>query len=118
MLLFIDWFNRVWKRPPNEMTEELEKPAGQVDPARVARLGKAMQGYLDLFDQMLTRRDYLLGEFSAADIAAFPFLKYSTIHPANDPYLFHKVLMDYQKPGSDHPNLVAWIARMDKRPRA
>jgi glutathione S-transferase len=118
VLLFIDWFNRVWKRPPNEMTEELEKPAGQTDQARVVRLGKAMQGYLDLFEQMLTGREYLLGEFGAADIAAFPFLKYAAIHPADDPYLFHKVLMDNQKPGSDHPHLVAWIARVDKRPRA
>src|SRR5439155_11202205 len=24
-LVFIDWFNRVWKRPPNEITAELEK---------------------------------------------------------------------------------------------
>jgi len=118
VLLFIDWFNRVWKRPPNELTAELEKPAGQANPARVDRLGKAMQGYLDLFEQILTGREYLMGEFSAADIAAFPFLKYATIHPAKDPYLFHRVLMDCQKPGSDHPNLVDWIARVDKRPRA
>src|SRR4030095_13014501 len=96
VLLFIDWFNRVWKRPPNEITEELEKPAGQTDQARVARLGKAMQGYLDLFEQMLTGREYLLGEFGAADIAAFPFLKYATLHPADDPYLFPHALMDYQ----------------------
>jgi glutathione S-transferase len=118
VLLFIDWFNRVWKRPPNELTEELEKPTGAVDQARVMRLGKAIQGYLDLFEQILTGREYLMGEFGAADIAAFPFLKYATIHPANDPYLFHKILMDYQKTGSSHPNLVAWIARVDKRPRA
>jgi glutathione S-transferase len=118
VLLFIDWFNRVWKRPPNEITDEMEKPAGTVDQARIAKLGKTMQGYLDLFEQILTGREYLMGEFSAADIAAFPFLKYATIHPANDPYLFHKVLMDYQKPGGSHANLVAWIARVDKRPRA
>ena len=118
VLIFIDWFNRVWKRPPNQMTEELEKPAGKVDRARVEQLGKVMQDYLGLFEQMLTGREYLLGEFGAADVAAFPFLRYATIHPENDPYLFHKVLMDYQKPGTSHPNLVAWIARVDKRPRA
>src|SRR3970040_83940 len=26
MLIFIDWFNRVWKRPPNEITAEMQKP--------------------------------------------------------------------------------------------
>src|SRR5438067_5398691 len=25
--VFVDWFNRVWKRPPNEIAGELEKPA-------------------------------------------------------------------------------------------
>ncbi|HEV8376292.1 MAG TPA: glutathione S-transferase family protein [Candidatus Polarisedimenticolia bacterium] len=114
-LIFIDWFNRVWKRPPNEMTEELQKPTGEIDRERVARLGAALQGYLDLFEQMLTGREYLMGEYSAADVAAFPFLKYATLHPENDPYLFHKVLMDSMKPGRDHPQLQAWIARVDRR---
>jgi len=118
VLVFIDWFNRVWKRPPNEITTELEKPTGAVDRDRVAQLGKAMRDYLDLFEQMLIGREYLMGEYGAADMAAFPFLKYATLHPVNDPYLFHKVLVDTQQPGNDHARLVAWIARVDKRPRA
>ena len=116
-LVLIDWFNRVWKRPPNDMEAELSKPEGQRDMRRVERLGRAMQGYLDLFEQMLTGRDYLLGDFSAADIAAFPFLKYATLHDPGDPHLFHKILVDYQKPGNSHPNVASWIARVDKRPR-
>ncbi len=116
-LVFIDWFNRVWKRPPNEMEAELRKPEGERDMKRVDRLGRAMQGYLDLFEQMLTGRDHLLGEFSAADIAAFPFVKYATIHEPGDPYLFHTILVEYQRTGHNHPRLVDWIARMDRRPR-
>ena len=116
--VFIDWFNRVWKRPPNDMEAELTKPAGERDMKKVERLGRAMQGYLDWFEEMLTGRDHLLGEFSAADAAAFPFLKYATHRDPNDPHLFHKILVDHQKPGSDHPRLVDWIARMDRRPRA
>ncbi len=116
-LLFVDWFNRVWKRPPNEITEELEKPEPERDRGRVERLGKSMQGYLDLFEQMLTGRDYLQGEFSAADIAAFPFAKYAAIFDPKDTELFHRVLFDYQKPGRTHPRLLAWITRVDKRPR-
>ncbi len=116
-LLFIDWFNRVWKRPPNEIEAELEKPEGQRDMQRVERLGRAMQGYLDLFEQMLTGREYLQGEFSAADVAAFPFVKYATIYDATDPYLFHKVLAEHQKPGRSHSRLAEWIARVDRRPR-
>jgi len=117
-LLFIDWFNRVWKRPPNELDGELQKPEKDRDPRRVARLGAAMAGSLDLFEQMLTGREYLLGEFGAADIAAFPFLKYASIPVApDDDDLFHFILRDFQRPGTNHPNVLAWIARMDQRPR-
>lgn len=116
--LFVDWFNRVWKRPPNELESELAKPKAAQDAARVDRLGRAMTGYLDTFEGLLTGRDYLLGDFSAADIAAFPFLKYAAVPVApDDDYLFHRILRDFQKPGKSHPRLVAWIARMDERPR-
>jgi glutathione S-transferase len=117
-LVFIDWFNRVWKRPPNDMEAELSKPEGERDMQRVERLGRAMQDYLDLFEAMLTGRAHLLGEFSAADIAAFPFVKYATIQDPDDPHLFHKILVEHQKPGMNHPRVVDWIARMDRRPRA
>ena len=117
-LLFIDWFNRVWKRPPNDMEAELSKKEGERDMKRVERLGAEMAGYLDLFEQMLTGRDHLLGEFSAADLAAFPFVKYAAIPPEpGDTYLFHRILVDHQKPGATHPRVVDWIARMNKRPR-
>jgi glutathione S-transferase len=116
-LVFIDWFNRVWKRPPNEITAELEKPEGGRDPGRVERLGAAMQGYLGLFEQLLSGREYLLGEFTAADVAVYPFVRFAVHRPADDPYLFHKVLIEHQRPGKDHPRLVAWIARMDEKPR-
>ncbi len=117
-LIFIDWFNRVWKRPPNEIADELRKPPAEVNRQRVERLGAAMQGDLDLFDQMLSGREYLMGEYGAADMAAFPFLKFAVIPPPDESYLFHRVLKENQKPGQTHPRLVEWIARVDRRPRA
>jgi glutathione S-transferase len=117
-LVFIDWFNRVWKRPPNELEGEMSKPADQQDRARIDRLGRAMAGYLDLFEQMLTGRDYLMGDFSAADVAAFPFLKYASIPPSpDDPHLFHRILTEFQRPGTAHPRVRGWIARVDRHPR-
>jgi len=118
MLVFIDWFNRVWKRPPNEITDELEKPEGARDAARIERLTRVMQSHLDLFEMMLAGRRYLQGEFSAADIAAFPFVKYATFRDPADTELFHEVLVRAQQPGAGHPRLVDWIARVDKHPRA
>lgn len=117
MFVFIDWFNRVWKRPPNDMEAEMKKPTP--DPARIEQMSRAMAHALYLFDGMLTGRRYIMGDdFSAADCCAFPFLKYATIPmaPGND-YLFHKILVDHQRLGDKHKNVAAWIARVDERPR-
>jgi glutathione S-transferase len=112
MDVFIDWFNRVYKWPPNELAAE---PAP--DEARSAELERAMVEHLALHEALLAGRDYLLGEeFSAADCAAFPFLKYALkIDPADDE-LFHRILHERQ-PIDAHPRLRGWIDRVDERPR-
>jgi glutathione S-transferase len=116
VLVFIDWFNRVWKRPPNEIEAELSGP--QPDRARIAEMAGLMRAYLDLFEEMLAGREYLMGrEFGAADVAAFPFLKYAALHQPEDDELFHIVLRDYQR-DRDRPRLQSWIRRVDQRPRA
>ncbi|MBA2563959.1 MAG: glutathione S-transferase family protein [Gemmatimonadetes bacterium] len=122
MLVFIEWFNRVWKRPPNDMEAELGKP--QPDRELVARWGQAMRDWLGVFEDMLNGRDYLMGdELSAADIAAFPFLKYGLdgeqqLCRDEDPHLFHRLLVDHQPVLPDHPRLAEWIRRLDELPRA
>ena len=116
MLIFVDWFNRVWKAAPNGIADELG--AASPDRARVARLSREMRGALDLFEALLDGRDHLMGPFSAADCAAFPFLKYAVLHEPEDSELFHLVLRDHQPLGSTHPRLEAWIRRVDERPRA
>jgi glutathione S-transferase len=116
MLIFIDWFNRVWKRPPNEIESEMSRP--NPDRARIDRLGRAIIDALDLFEGMLTGREHLMGEFSAADCCAFPFLKYGLLGTEpSDSYLFHRVLVDWQPIMKDHPHLADWIRRVDKCPR-
>jgi glutathione S-transferase len=114
-VLFVDWFNRVWKGPPNEIEAELR----QVNPgaARVATLGAEMTRSLDLFEALLSDREYLLGDFSAADCAAFPFLKYSLLHDPDDDELFHRILVDNLPLGVGHPRVAAWVRRMNARPR-
>jgi glutathione S-transferase len=114
--VFLDWFNRVWKRPPNEIEAERAKP--EPDQARIAALGQELSAALDLFEDLLDGRDYLYGEFSAADCAAFPFLKYALIHDDEDDEPFHQILREFQVLGADHSRLEAWIRRVDERPRA
>jgi glutathione S-transferase len=116
MLVLIDWFNRVWKRPPNEIEAELSKPSP--DRERVAEMAGLMRAYLDLFEDMLAGREYLTGsEFTAADIAVFPFVKYAVLHDPADDELFHRILRDYQR-DRHRPRLEAWVRRVDARPRA
>jgi glutathione S-transferase len=114
--VFLDWFNRVWKGPPNEIEAERGRP--EPDDARIEDLGRELAGSLDVFERMLAERDYLFGEFSAADCAAFPFLKYGLIYDEEDTEEFHLILREYLALDGPYPRLEAWIRRVDARPRA
>jgi len=118
MQVFVDWFNRVWKVPPNAIAAELEK--SRPSQRRLDDWGGQLREWLDLFERLLEGRGHLLGEdFSAADCIAFPFLKYAGLPLADgDDDLFHRVLRDHQPLGDSHPRLEAWIRRVDARPRA
>jgi glutathione S-transferase len=63
-------------------------------------------------------REYLFGEFGAADCAAWPFLRYAVAIDPGDDELFHRVLHERMTLGERHARLRAWIARMADRPRA
>ena len=115
--VFLDWFNQVWKHAPNAIETELEGTQPSHD--RIAVLGATMRGSLDLFEDMLDGRDHLFGdEFSAADCAAFPFLKYAKLRDPADDELFHRILEDNLRLDGGHPRLSAWVDRVDERPRA
>jgi len=113
--VFLDWFNRVWKRPPNELDAELSKP--EPDPARVGALGAELAETRDVFESLLHGRDHLFGEFSVADCAAFPFLRYARYSEPDDEEQFHRILVDRLRPLDAHPRLNAWLERMEARPR-
>jgi glutathione S-transferase len=114
--VFLDWFNRVWKRPPNEIDAERAKP--EPDQERIDELGRELTGSLDVFEALLAGRDYLFGEFSAADCAAFPFLKYGVLYDEADREEFHLILREFLALGGAFPRVEAWIRRVDAHPRA
>ena len=116
VFVFVEWFNEVWKVPPNLIAAEEEKPAP--DGAMIEALGARMRGWLDVFENLLDGSEHLLGEFGAADVCAFPFLKYALLREPDDDELFHRVLEDHMALGDEHPRLRDWIARVDQRPRA
>jgi glutathione S-transferase len=124
--VFVDWFNRAWKREPNLIAETLERGAGDTDPTSsgstgredVARWSERLQRRLDLFEGLLSGREHLFGAFGAADCAAWPFLRYAVAIEPDDYEVFHRVLHERMTLGERHPNLRAWIARVGERPRA
>jgi glutathione S-transferase len=113
--LFLEWFNEVWKVAPNALAGELEGPSP--DEARVAELSARMRATLPLFEGLLDDRDHLFGELSAADLAAYPFLKYGVSRDPADDELFHRLLAEHLKLDGKYPRLRAWIARIGGLPQ-
>ena len=114
--VFLDWFNEVWKLPPNAIEAQLERE--RPDRERIESLAARMRASLSLFEGMLDGRDHLFGDdFSAADCAAFPFLKYAKLRDPADDELFHRILEDNLRLDGGHPRLSAWIDRVNARPR-
>lgn len=114
--VFVDWFNRLWKRPPNLIAEALA--AAEPDREAIATWAAELTGSLEVFEALLDGREFLLGgQLGAADVTAFPFLKYRAHVSEEDDELFHLVLHDHLVHGA-YPRLDAWIARVDRLPRA
>lgn len=72
--VFVDWFNRLWKRPPNLIAAGGDEQ----------EYGPRITASLDLFEALLAGRAYLFGDFGAADVVAFPFLKYAVLWDEGD----------------------------------
>ena len=116
VVLFVEWFDQVWKRPPNEIVAELE--SGAPDHDRIALLAQRMAGWQPLFESLLTGRDHLLGDdFSAADVCAHPFLAYARGRPPGDDEPFHLVLDEHLRL-EGYPRIAEWLERVAKRPLA
>ena len=116
--MFLDWFNQVWK----VRAERDRGGAGARRPGPSARGGAVARGCATRSTcsrRLLDGRDHLFGDdFSAADCAAFPFLKYAKLRDPEDDELFHRILEDNLQLDGELPRLSAWIDRVNERPRA
>ena len=108
--VFLEWFDAVWKPAPNAMEQALNAGA-EPDPEHALAIGRR----LDRFERLLESRDYLLGdEFTAADCAAYPFLKFAAGRPEGDDELFHVILDEHQSV-EGRPRLARWVERVAQR---
>ena len=105
--VFCDWFNRVWKRPPNLIADGDSSP----------ELVRELETSIDVFEALLHDRDFLFGDFSLADVTAFPFLKYAAGVDEQDDEEFHRILHEHL-PLAGHSRVAEWIELVDERPRA
>jgi len=115
--LFVEWFENVYKRAPNMIESILEQE--DPDDALIGELAAQMAAHLELLEGLLGAGDYLLGpELTAADLVAYPFLKYAAGRDPQDTEVFHVVLEDHQRLGDAHPGLRSWIDRIGALPCA
>lgn len=107
---FIDFFNFVWKVPPNAID------AAAPDDPRIPGWREQLRAWQHGFDALLADRPFLFGDRpGAADICAYPFLRFAISQDPDDDDLFHGILIETL---SENPpkRLSDWIRRMDVRP--
>jgi glutathione S-transferase len=104
--VFVEWFNGVWKGPPNAIAAA--RAAGQapdaLDVAALARRAVLLEG-------LLADGPYLLGaDLTIGDVVAFPFLRLGLGVPPGDRDPFHHVLHEHLAGMRDGrlPRLRSW----------
>ncbi len=110
-LVLMDWFDRVWKGPPNA----LDGP----EPPDADALRSRFRLWTRWLVDVLADRSYFGGEeLGIVDVCVFPFLKYAAIDPEpGDDQRFHAILAELLRADA-HPLLDEWVARVDGCPRA
>jgi glutathione S-transferase len=110
-LVLMDWFDRVWKGPPNA----LDGP----EPPDADALRSRSRLWTRWLVDVLAERPYFGGDdLGVIDICVFPFLKYAAVDPdPGDPEPFHAILAELLR-ADPHPLLDEWVARVDTRPRS
>lgn len=106
---FLEWFDRIWLHPLGVLWRDQDED-------RKARAAKRLDRSLDRFEALL-ERDYLFGELSVADVAAYPFLKYATDANPDDDYDIHDI-MRRSLSVEGRPRIAAWLERVAALPFA
>jgi maleylpyruvate isomerase len=110
----VAFFNTIWKLPPNAI--DAERQRATPDAQKIDAYAQQLRGWQHGFEALLAGRPFLMSANAptAADVCAYPFLRFTTSSDPDDDDLFHGVLLEHL-PG-DFPKLAAWIDRMAALP--
>ncbi len=100
--LFVDLADTSFTPQSSVLAAELMKPADQIDQERIQRCQAALVGVLEFLNRRLEGKDYLVQEFSLADMAFVP-------------RLLALVRLGVEVPDTLE-NVAAWIVRLKQRP--
>ena len=106
---FLEWFDRIWQHPLGVLWRDQDED-------RRARAAKRLDRSIDRFEALL-EDDYLFGEVSVADVAAYPFLKYATDSNPEDDYDIHEIMRRFLSV-EGRPRVAAWLDRVSRLPQA
>ena len=115
--VFLDWFNRIWKRPPNEI--EAERGTARAGSGAARRARSRAHRLAGRCSSSCSPDASTSSESSRRPTARrFPFLKYGLIYDEADTEEFHLILREHLALGGRYPRVEAWILRVDAHPRA
>ena len=106
---FLEWFDRIWLHPLGVLWRDQDED-------RKARAAKRLDRSLDRFEALL-EGEYLFGELSVADVAAYPFIKYATDTDPDDDYDIHDI-MRRSLSVEGRPRVAEWLDRVAAVPFA
>jgi len=106
---FLEWFDRIWLHPLGVLWRDQDED-------RKARAARRLDRSLERFEALL-EGDYLFGELSVADVAAYPFLKYATDANPDDDYDIHEI-MRRSLSVEGRPRTATWLDRVAALPFA
>lgn len=110
--IFVEWFDEVWKGPPNAL--DADRP-----PANAEALSARIHSWTDRFEGRLSLHPFLFGrQPTIADVCVYPFLRYAVDSPdPADGERFHAILREQLSRG-DHPAVERWVERIASLPQA
>ena len=115
--VFVEWFNRVWKVPPNAMAAELA--AAEPDEQRLHDLSASCAAGCTCFEALLDGRDWLHGRGLRRRRRLrlpVPEVRRRCELRADDTDPFHRVLAEHLPIAGAFPELEAWVAPRRRPP--